>query len=250
MHNKARARMKAGLEELSRAKKGFDALERVKESAESAVQNAEAELVSFNDLDGQITKFRVAASKKGLNPKNLSDELKVRVSAQRDAIEEVDQAKKTLEAIEEEHASAKFNLRELENGRIKLVLEVFQEVAAGLLAELNSVNAKRQELMHQISGLAEVSVSLDGRRQFIGHTPYGSGLISLEGGPSISDWPGGISAMQANAKRWEERISALMENPDADITVPKPVKPADLILGPMPPGGLVFMRTFTLRPEA
>ena len=64
MSNGARARLKTGFEKFNRMKKGLETVGRAKQAAETAVQNAEDELASFDDLDGQITKFRIAATKK------------------------------------------------------------------------------------------------------------------------------------------------------------------------------------------
>jgi hypothetical protein len=249
MSNGARKRLKDGFEKFNTANEELESLIRAMQAAQRSLQEAEDDLASFDDLDAQITKFRVEASKKGARPRSLPDDLKARDSGRRDAAAEVAQAKMTLEAIEDENATAERKLKALQDDRIKLVLEVFQELAEGLYAELASVNAKRQELLDQLSGLAETSVHIDGRIQFVGHTPYGVRLTSLENDSPISPWPGGITAAQANSKRWDVLISKLMKDPDADIAVPKPVRPSDVIMGSVPPGGLVFMRQFTLRPE-
>ncbi len=243
----ARAQLKAALAEIDKLANQVAELKTAQQAAENAVEEAQAELDSFDGLDAEITKFRVSATKRGANPRKLPDELKAKVDAKRAAEDESGQANTTLETLVKELAAAESKLKARKGEQTKFAVAVVQEFADAIAEELLDLQCRRAVGLALLNGLAEVSVMVDGQNKFVG---FSNKAIEAIAERTAEGLPGGIPHRAAMAKRWATRIDALLKDPDAKITVPKLVQASDILFDSNPAASFLgVLRPFILRPE-
>ena len=214
-------------------------VEQLKEAmagAEGMINEAETALAAFNGLDKAISTFRVKQLKDGASPKILPDELRARVVAKREAEEELSQATNTRDSVQEELDAAEFRLAPMETERSKRAIDVLHEMADGLATELIQINLRGRDLRQILSGLANLHIGIDGRMQQVGYTAaIGSALSSCD-----YVFSGNMDPGAGMGERWKARLDALLSDPDAEVTIPKPIAPSDYTVEPIPYDGPGF----------
>lgn len=247
MSEEARERLKAGMARFNQLTTQAEELRQAIAAAQRTIEQAQDSLASFGDLDRAIVQFRVAATKAGKDPKALPDSLREQVQARRDAEAELAAAEATLGVLQDELGSCERALEVISSSRNGLCVGVLKELGDELAAELISLNAQRRALVDVLEGLAALNVRIDGSMRFVGLTPTMESAINGRG--ALSEWPAGFQVETANARRWQQRLDALLADPDAPITAPKAVTPRDVRFEPTIPGIPTFTRRFSLADE-
>lgn len=246
----SRADFKAATEKASALEKQVKKLQAAAERAQETADAAEAEMNRYRDLDAEITRWRVAQVKKGASTKIMPEKLKARVDAKRAALEELEQARETVQAIEKELEQAEIDRKEAEEIRMESAAEVVSEMGDSLAAELAQINRRRLVIEQLLRGLEAAEFR---RGYVIGWTELTKSAMNQPddlGFPQIGNQV--IDPAHEIGKRWRARLDAILADPNAEISIPKPLMPEDYI--PEPPrkwveGSLVPTGTDGWRPE-
>lgn len=246
--SQARERLKEAVAAFAAITEQIATLETASASATRIIENAQAALEGFSGLDNDITAYRIGAVKSGLGTQPLPDSLKEKMTAKRNAEEELEQAKSTLEAITAELSGVRKELTWKELPRMKAATSVLHELADKAATELIVINRRQWELQWILTGLWHLKV------------PTESGIQKLAGSPLMDQafsfhqpaFEGIFDPLAGMSSRWQDRLNVLLANPDADISLPKPVMPQDW--GPIqnfgPAQTIVFAPARKLLPEA
>jgi hypothetical protein len=251
MPSEARAALKAAAQKFVTLEKQIASLEAAAGRANAAAIEASAELDNYSDLEQEITRWRVSQVKNGASTKTLPDSLRARAEAKRAAVDELEQSRETLQAVEKELDDTRTKQEAAAEKRRMAAAAVIIESADVLGNELVGLNARRAEILHALFGIQRLRIVIAGKLK-----PIELGYEcqqAMHGGDGLI-FPPGSDPIDALAERWVRRFEALLTDPDAEITVPKPVLPSDYIFGApaaFEPGqGWVGGTPATWKPEA
>lgn len=207
----------------------IEQMETALSQARMDVQEAEASLKRFAELDKHISHWRAAALKKGKDPKKLPDNVKQQLQERKAAEEELTQSNDTFEVLQQEIAEAKAKLEKLRSRPEELAVEVLLAELIEPLAEEFIATSKRQwELRQQLLGFAYTRRGNLHNGENLGHTRLVSealkGWVPVKPGSEV---PGSEQPQFAMEYRWYERVEALIKDSGAEVTIPKPVLPSD-----------------------
>jgi hypothetical protein len=220
-HMTAREKLKAAIAKATNLESQKEKLETALKTATDAVGAGTEDLGRFSDLDAAIKKFRVDAVKNGGNSRDLPQGLKDRLTARRNAEEEIEQAASTREAIVEELDDIRKRLAPMNETKIVCAIDVLREYADVAAAELIALNERRRDLTQILDGLA--NLSFVGHASFVGYSPTMSkAMTSFD-----YQFAGNLTPQSDMGARWLARINALLEDPDAELTLPQTIKPSD-----------------------
>lgn len=235
MDDSKRTALRAATAEVSALEKQIRSLEAAARRAGAEVEEAQAELQRHAKLDAEITRWRVDQMKADKQTKALPEKLKTRVDAKRAASEELEQARSTIAAIETELEEVRAKLIALRKTQALDAAAVLIDIGDVLAAELKAINRRRAEIIQVLKGLASMNLETeDGPLGGIRLSDEAEAAIQI-GEPSFL-FPGHIrpGPLEEIATRWQQRLSALLADPDAEITAPAHVVPADYIEPPPP----------------
>jgi uncharacterized protein YhaN len=199
-----------------------EALDRAKEMAE----DAEESLEGFKGLDSAISRFRADAVKRGADPRKLSPELKEQVAQKKSAQEELKQANDTREVLAAELREAKEQQSRIQDRLFPLAAEVVMQEAGALANELTRINERQWELHNVLRGLV-----------YSQHL-YAGNWVRVQASPEVSaalrdfdpgQYFGDADPLGKVGRAWGQLISAVIENPDAEVVAPKVPRPADYL---------------------
>jgi hypothetical protein len=233
MSKEKRTGLKAAAERVSALQEQIETLEAAAERAENASVEASDELEKYGDLEGEITRWRVAQLKKGASTKVLPDNLKARVEAKRAAADELEQSQTASQAIAEELRETRSKLRTADQEKTKCGIAVLHETGDTIADELKAVNIRRIELMQVLQGLAAVNMISErtGRPEGIGLTQGAVEVFNMANGFVFHDL---ADPTEELARRWKARLDALCANSDAEIAAPRHLLPSDYVPGTPP----------------
>jgi hypothetical protein len=180
----------------------------------------------------------------------LPDSLRAKQEQRRRAEEELSLALSTLKELDAEMDGLRSRLKPLENSRLDATLTVLCEHGEGLAAELSSLNARRFELRQALTALGYTRTSAPGEYppMVIKKT---AAMEAALAGYEPEFFPG-LDPLADMGARWRKRLDALIADPDAEITTPKPIKPSDYSSTPvaLPDDGKFHMPQFLTRLRA
>lgn len=232
MSEETRAALRSANENVCNLTREIERLEAAAQRAEQIVQEATADLARYEGLDREVTKWRVEQAKQGAGVKVLPDNLKAQVDGKRDAVEELEQARATQQAITEELESLRQQLRPAELTRVRCAVAILHEVGDALASELATMNRRRAELFQLLIGLERLEVSQDGEwPRPIGLTEYAHNAMTIG---ETDVFPNGAEATREMAERWKRRLDTICSNPEAEIQSPKNLSPSDYVAEPAP----------------
>lgn len=247
--NETRGNLKDANKEVADIKSQIEKLETAVERAGAAAEQAEVEFAKYTDLGEEITRWRVQQVKAGATTKELPARLKAKVDAKRAAEEEIEQSAATRAALAEELDQLQKRMKPIEKQRFQVATEVLHEQGDVLAKELVGVSARRSELVFLIRSLANMP-GVDGdpigftRPMFDAQNSAGTyeaeqGFVHL------------VDPLQDMAARWRTRLAALLSDPDAAVSIPRLVTPADYTYVPRQPQVGIMPQTplYQLNPE-
>jgi chromosome segregation ATPase len=199
-----------------------DALNRAKTMAE----DAEESLEGFKDLDGTISRFRADAVKRGADPRTLPRELKEQAAQKKAAEEELEQANDTRELLATELAEAKEQQSRLQASMFPLAVGVVMQSVGPLADELARINERQWELRMLLAGLQNMQ-HFNGEK-WVKYAIPASAERALEGFDPGS-YVGNANPANRVSAKWKESVSAILENPDAEVVAPKVPRPVDYL---------------------
>ena len=211
-------------------------VQRLKEAAARAAcacDDAEDALAGFDDLEDQVTKWRVAQLKKGASTKELPDKLKDRVDAKRAANDEVELSRLAARAIDEELKAAQSKLKITAKERMNCAVAVLHHEGDVLADELRAINVRRAELLQILTGLGAVEIFSEkvGRPLGIGLSEAATEAVNM--GHQFAFQQCADPEVEI-ARRWKKRLDALCADPDTVVVTPKHVVPSDFTPGDPP----------------
>jgi hypothetical protein len=219
----AREKLKAAVAKAANLEDQKAKLEKALTTATDAEQAATDELQRFSDLDAAIKRYRIEATKNRGNARELPQVLKDRLAARRNAVEEIEQAVSTREAIAEELDDIEKRLAPMKETKTACAVDVLREEADRLAAELIVINERRRDLIQILEGFADVNFMQNGRMGTVGYT---SAMSKALGGFNYA-FSLNLSPLNDMGNRWLARINALLANPDVEVTIPQNIKPSD-----------------------
>jgi outer membrane murein-binding lipoprotein Lpp len=227
----ARAKLKAAIADYNTQSLKVERLSKAVDAARRAVDDAKAEIEGYADLDKEITRYRVAATKRGASPRNLPDDLKARVNGKKAADDELAQAESTLEELAAELKELRKTLQPLEAARVNAAGAVLIEEQGDDLAQEYIQAAERaRQLFLQLGGLLLLEIEVDGKKYSMGGTQAMATAAVLGKNDSAilqQMFPEGANVFADMGGRWKTRMETLMKDPDAGITRPKPIAKTD-----------------------
>ncbi|HEX4065103.1 MAG TPA: hypothetical protein VHZ09_03690 [Acidobacteriaceae bacterium] len=218
--------------------------EKVSANALAAVEQASAALFVFDDLDSQIAKANLRVLK-GADPA-IMDKAREAQRQRLLAREELAVAEATLELAKSEAGKAAEVLAIAERSKDALVIGVLEEQAGKVIAELDSINAKRRSLQTLLKGLLLGSQGYGwdllpraSKASFLQNNAAKAGLPFS----GLDDWeplhrrissalmyPVGESNLDPAREWWKRFADAVAENPAAEADpLPAPI-PTPIIL--------------------
>lgn len=225
--------MKNSREELKSSAGEIAALEAIIKSNKSALatareqaQAAEQALRGFDNLSGQIAKWRASQIKRKLSPGRLPQALRDKQTAKIFAQEELELANETAELLEAELRSDEQRIAGLKRATLPAAANaVFSEIIAPLAVEAMQLSKRQHELRAMLSAWSNLTVwGPDGERIHLGgQGGVASALNEFHGPEFISSAdPGAVQGA-----RFKALVDALIANPEAQIAAPALVVPAD-----------------------
>jgi len=246
--SEARARLKEAVSRCSELTSTIQTLKGVQQTAEQQIEAAKLLIESFADLDAQISQFKVDAMKRKENPRALPPELKTRIDDRRSAHDELQWARSALEQVTKDLATAQVEFAAAKARGQAQAIAVLHETGETLADELFELNAKRLDLVRNLQGLSEVC-SRDSTIFGLGKMERFRQAMNLQV-ESDPEWPS-IEPHRAYGKRWDARLGALLNNPEAEVTIPKRIHPSDVInlVNPVQGISMSLALRFDLKPE-
>jgi hypothetical protein len=247
--SETRGNLKNANKQVAGIKGQIEKLEAAVERAGAAAEQAEVEFAKYTDLGEEITEWRVQQVKRGATTKELPAKLKTAVDAKRAAEEELNQSAATCAALAEELVQLQKCLKPIEERRTQAAVEVLHEQGNILAAELAEVSARRSALVFLIRSLAHMP-GVDGTP--VGFTrPMFDAQNDAGTYEEIQKFLHLTSPLQDMAARWRTRLAALLSDPDAAVTIPRLVAPADYTYVPRQPqvGIMPQPPLYQLKPE-
>lgn len=217
--------------------------------ATATSEDASQELLQHGALDQEITRWRVAQVKKGLSTKTLPTALKDKIEARRNAEDEIEQSKSTLEVLNQELRELRKQHRACETERENSALQVLlHEEGANLAGEYTSAMTRAAELRLLLEGLAHIrllaSVGTDRVRPR--YSQAMNEAIQSEG----VRFPENTYPFEDMGTRWKTRLERLKKNPDATVDRPKIIAPSDYVrVNAGSIHGIVLPGTYAVKPE-
>lgn len=220
---KPRTQLKEAVAAFAAITESIATLERASTSATRIIASAQAALEGFSGLDKDITAYRIGAIKSGLGTQALPDSLNEKITAKRNAEEELKQAKSTLEAITAELAEVRKDIPWKELPRIEAATSVLHEFCDEAAMELIALNRRQWELKWILQGLSHLTVPTRSGMQRLGSSQLMEQAFSFYAPP----FEGIFDPLAGMISRWQDRLNLLLADPDADLLLPKPVKASD-----------------------
>lgn len=258
MSTDTRAELKSAIQKASTLEGHVKRLESAVDRAQEAIEDAEAEFRRYANLDAEITRWRVSQVKNGASTKILPKKLKARTEAKRAAADELEQSRETLRAISDELERARLDFKEAEDARISKAVEVVSAMGDSLAKELIEISQRRLVILQILYGLRGAEFK---RGCVIGWTDLTArameqnseiGYAQITHGLGFEKIAHLVNPLDGMGERWRERLDAIVADPAAEITIPRPLTPEDYI--PEPPrrwedGQLISTGTDGWRPE-
>jgi hypothetical protein len=201
--------------------------------AEQTKEQAVAELQGFENLDKEITNWRVGQVKKNLPTHRLPEALKAKVSAKRAAEEEIEQSGSTLEALKGELSERLTETKAMEAERDELAKEILlSEVGEELAREYKEIVLRKDELYLLMQGLGYLNSKHLNPNYGPGHgatTPRFSALIAdalrFEG----YAYPPNSNPAADMSLRWQKPLHELLKDAHAVVSRPRLIAPSDYV---------------------
>lgn len=248
--SEARERLKQSAASVATITTQIEQLETAATSSARIVEIAQAQIEGFKGLHREIAKFRVGMVKAGLGTQSLPASLKAKMKAKRGAEEELEQSISTRDMIDSELKAARGTIQAAQEAANLAAVNVLREIADVAAAELITINARQWELAWVLQGLEYLNFPSSRGVIRTGRTPLmGQAMVRRD-----PEFVGVFDPLADMVLRWKKRLDILLADPDADLSLPKPVVPQDYELIPVvhPNDGVFRMPQgrFVTRPEA
>lgn len=201
----------------------LETLKKAETNAREQMREAQEGLQEFESLSSEITKWRANQVKADNDPRKLPESLQKKQVAKEKAAEEFSLAQGTLETINDDLTTTKWNLEQIKEGLREHAIRALEAHAESIADELIEFELRVEDLKQMLSGLRALNFVKNGYRYNAGDTDKIKRALFLGG----RQYPMNVDPVATMKGRWEAKLQALIMNPDAPLDDLKPVLPDD-----------------------